>query len=201
MAASLATRRLTEAHRLAQTRLGVATVAQLRRAWRILNPDDVDGTFDLWLAAAAPIVASQHEGSATLAARYLETFKRMSLGDAATIRPAPVELDRSALATSLLVTGPLSIKRAMTHGVPVARALKTAEAASSAAGMRHALDGGRQTIMATLRADPRARGWRRVASGGACKFCVSLEGKFHRAETADFPAHDGCACSQEPVFD
>jgi hypothetical protein len=102
--------------------------------------------------------------------------------------------------TSLLVTGPLSIKKAMVRGISPARAIPTAEAASSAAAMRHALDGGRQTIAQTLRADNDATGWERRASGNACKFCASLDGKFHRDDTADFEAHDGCSCSQEPVY-
>jgi hypothetical protein len=67
--------------------------------------------------------------------------------------------------------------------------------------MRHTLDGGRQTILQTLRTDADATGWQRVASGKACKFCNMLDGKFHYADTADFPAHDGCSCSQEPVYD
>lgn len=197
---SLASRRLTEAHRLAQLRIGVRTIADLRRVWRLLDPDNLDPTIEAWIAAAAAVIRAQHSDSSALAMNYLDTFKRLELGDTATIQRADPPMAGRAVATSLIVTGPLSIKRAMTRGVPLERAVRTAEAASSAAGMRHALQGGRDSLLESLRSDPDAAGWSRVASGNACKFCSSLDGKFHRAETADFPAHDGCSCSQEPVY-
>jgi hypothetical protein len=146
-------------------------------------------------------VATQRAVSARTAAAYLSAAKAIQVGAGA--RSAPVladEVDPQALSTSLLVTGPVSIKRAMARGTILARAFDTAEAASSAAAMRHAVDGGRQTIMRTVQSDPDATGWQRVASGNACKFCNLLDGKFHWAATADFPAHDGCSCSQEPVY-
>lgn len=198
---SIVTRRLTEAHRLAQARLGAQTVARMHTIWRLLNPDDLDGSFKQWLSVAIPVVQGQRTSSARLAANYLSTFKALELGVAATSVPVLAETaDVAAVTTSLLVTGPLSVKRAMVRAVPLVRALSTAEAASAATAMRHALDGGRQTITQNLRADNKASGWARVASGNACKFCASLEGKFHRHDDADFPAHDGCSCSQEPVY-
>jgi hypothetical protein len=93
----------------------------------------------------------------------------------------------------------LSVKRAMTRGVPLARALDIAEAASSAAGMRHALDGGRETVMGTVRSDPQARGYQRVASSNACRYCSDLAG-IRFADDHVFQAHDGCSCSSEPVY-
>jgi hypothetical protein len=201
LAATLQASRLTEAHRLAQLRLGVVTVARMRTIWRLLNPEALDATYPEWLAAAYPIVQAQRSTSARLAANFLTAFKTLELGTAARLAPVLSETaDREAVATSLLVTGPLSVKRAMARGIQVAKAMPVAEAASSAAAMRHALDGGRQTINQTLRADPDAQGWVRVASGSACQFCTRLDGKRHPTDDADFPAHDGCSCSQEPVY-
>lgn len=198
---SVASRRLTEAHRLTQARIGALTVLQMRRVWRLLDPEDLDGTFEDWLIAATPIVATQRTVSARTAASFVTASKVLQLGPSAMATPILADAaDPRALTTSLLVTGPLSVKRAMARGVPLARALSTAEASSAAAAMRHSLDGGRQTLLETLRTDRDARGWRRVASGGACKFCSTLDGKFHPTDNADFPAHDGCSCSQEPVY-
>ena len=44
--------------------------------------------------------------------------------------------------------------------------------------------------------------YRRVAGGSACDFCLMLEGRgaVYSVRTADFTAHDHCACSAEPVF-
>lgn len=197
--ATAAGRRLTEAHRLAQLRLGTVTVRQMRTIWHLLDPADLDRSFEAWLTTALPIVQAQRFASAQIAANYLRTFRQIETGTPAT----PVlnaDMNHAVVSTSLLVTGPVSIKRAMTRGVPLVRALQTAEAASAAAAMRHALDGGRETVSATLRADSQAIGYERVASGNACAFCADLDGKFHRDDTADFPAHDGCSCSQEPVY-
>lgn len=199
--ASQAARRLTDAHRLAQARLGVQTVARMRVIWPLLNPDNLDGSFDQWLLAAVPLIQAQRAGSARLAANYLAAFKTLELGTGAKSTPVLDETANVAtVTTSLLVTGPLSVKRAMTRGIPLVKALSTAQAASSASAMRHVLDGGRGTVMRTLNADRHASGWARVSSGNACRFCKDLDGKFHRDDTADFAAHDGCSCSQEPVY-
>lgn len=199
--ASPAGRRLTEAHRRTQALLGVQTVERLRAVWPLLDPDDLDGTFERWLVAAVPVIQAQRSTSARLAASYLAAFKTLEVGVGTGQTAILQELAQvEAVTRSLLVTGPLSVKRAMTRGVNLNRAMEVASAASSAAGMRHALNGGRETIIQTVQADSDATGWQRVASGNACKFCNLLDGKFHYADTADFPAHDGCACSQEPVY-
>jgi hypothetical protein len=132
---------LTEAHRLAQVRLGVVTVRQMLAVFHILDPDDIDGTFPDWLTAVAPIVQAQRRSSAELAGRYLA----------------------------------------------VSRALQV---------------GGRETITSTVKADPRAVGYERVTSGSACDFCSMLadRGAVYGEASADFEAHDGCACGAEPVY-
>lgn len=173
----------------------------MRPIWGLLDPANLNDTFPDWLAAAVPVVRSQRAVSARTAAAYLQADKVTQLGVTAHVSPVLAEsVDVRRLTTSLLVTGPLSIKRAMTRGVQLDRAAATAEASSAAAAMRESLDGGRDTIMQTVRADRDATGWERVASGSACPFCEELDGKFHRDDTADFPAHDGCACSQAPVY-
>lgn len=199
--ASLGERRLADAHRLAQLAIGAQSIRAMRAIWPLLEPDDLDGTFDRWLTAAVPLIQGQRSSSARLAANYLTAYKTIAVGVTATVVPVLDETaNLASVKTSLLVTGPLSVKRAMARRIPVPRAMATAEAASSASAMRHVLDGGRGTVLRTVAADRDAAGWQRVASGTACKFCSSLDGKFHRSETADFPAHDGCSCSQAPVY-
>lgn len=46
------------------------------------------------------------------------------------------------------------------------------------------------------------KGFRRVASGGACAFCQMLasRGGVYSKRGANFEAHDGCTCSAEPIF-
>lgn len=201
--ATLAGSRLTEVHRLAQVTLGVQVVDQLNMVWPLLDPADLDGTFDRWLLAVTRIVAQQRSASARLAGSYLVAFARLELGPGTRMTPVlEPGVDARALTTSMLVTGPVSVKRAMTRGVLLDRAVDIAKAASSAAGMRHALDGGRQTIQQTIRHDDRAVGFQRVTSGQPCEFCSMLAGRgaVYKDDTVDFEAHDGCSCTSEPVF-
>lgn len=193
-------RRLTEAHRLAQLRLGSLTVERMRAIWRLLDPERLDGTFEDWLTTAIPIIAAQRQASARLAGAYLTALRAIEVGLEDNLTPVlREEPDRQALAASLLVTGPLSVKRAMTRGVSIQQAMGVAEAASAASSMRHALDGGRETITATVGADPRADGYQRVASAGACFCCSKLAG-IRFAHDRVFRAHDGCSCNAEPVY-
>lgn len=201
---SFAARRLTEAHRLAQVRLGAQTVQQMRTIWPLLDPASLDRTFTGWLRAAVPVVGRQRSTSARLAANYLTTFRAIELGaDVAPIVAALSEVvDTEQLATSLLVTGPLSIKRAMSRSIPIARALDVAESSSSASAMRLALNGGRETLVNTINRDPEARGWTRVTSAKACDFCSMLAGRggVYTEASGDFQAHDGCNCSVEAAY-
>lgn len=61
----------------------------------------------------------------------------------------------------------------------------------------------RQTITGSSVADPAARGWQRVGSGGNCVFCAMLigRGEVYSEASADFASHDHCNCGAVPAFD
>jgi hypothetical protein len=205
MAANPAAARLTEAHRLAQGRLGAQAVARMLAAWPLLDMEDLDGTVDRWLRVTVPIITGQRSTSARLAANYLTTFRALELG-AGVATFTPIVADRppvEAVVTSLTVTGPASVKSAMTRGVQLAQAADVARARSSASAMRHVLGGARDTITATVAEDPRALGWARATSGRPCAFCamVASRGPVYKEQgTADFQPHDGCHCEPEAVY-
>lgn len=203
MAATSAGRQLTEAHRLAQARLGAATAAQVASLWPLLDLGALDATFDRWLAAVVPVVRGARQASAQLAATYYQTFRGIEAGltDPFTATVAG-DLDLDRLTAGLLVTGPGSIKAAMTRGDRLVEAARTARAASSAVGQYHTLTGGRDTIAGTVAADRRALGWARTTSGRCCAFCAMLAGRgfVYSESTVDFRAHPGCSCGAEPTF-
>lgn len=205
MAATVEARRLTESHRLAQARLGAQTVGALRQIWQLLDPEDLDATFDRWLGAVLPVVASQRAGSARLAANYMTTFKSLELGPGASDVPVVLAEDvpEDALTTSMLVTGPVAAKSSIARGVPVERAMETALVTSGKAAMRHVLGGGRSTTLDSISADRQATGWARATSGQPCHFCamIASRGPVYRSDRmADFESHDGCNCTAEPVY-
>lgn len=161
----------------------------LRRAWPLLDLQRVDATFPVWVRQVAPIVSGQRAISAMLAARYLQ-----DLGVAVTLAPT---VPADVLVSSLNITGPVSIKQAMIAGRSLELAASNAFTASTAAAVRHVLEGGNETVRVSGIADPNVSGWRRVVSAGACGYCREREGVY--MTTADFNCHDGCNCSVEPV--
>ena len=202
MAATPEGARLTEAHRLAQLRIGAETVRQLVAIWPLLDIADLDGTTATWLATAVPVIEHQGRRSATLAGEYIRAFRTIELGNTTGLRPVFATVDVPALTTSLRVTGPVSIKNATAAGIRPAAAAETALTQSSGAGMRHAVGAGRGTIDGTVRADPAAHGWARITGAKACSFCAMLasRGGVYGADTVGVQAHDACGCSAEPDY-
>lgn len=204
MAATVEARRLTEAHRLAQARLGAQVVAQLAAVFPLLDPEDIDATVERWLTAATSVIRSGRTTSARLAATYLTTFRALELGiDAGPFVPTLAETVESArVETSLIVTGPAAILAGSARLRPLRTVVDIARSQSSAAGMRHVLNGGRDTVLQSTDGDRKALGWARATSGRACSFCALLasRGAVYKADTVDFQAHDHCSCSAEPVY-
>lgn len=199
----VAEQNLARAHRLAQMRVAEAVLRSMRATWPLLSPADLDATFDRWLDAVLPALQTHRAASAQIAANYVKTSKTIALGDLVTVAPVlETALPLEAVHTSLLVTGPLSIKRALARGVATLPAVQTAEGSAAAAAMRHALNGGRQTITSTLAADVDARGWRRITSSKPCEFCQMLasRGGVYSKDTVHFQAHDGCSCTAAPAW-
>jgi len=67
---------------------------------------------------------------------------------------------------------------------------------------RSVLQAGRDALIGTGRTDPRSGRWARVTGGEACDFCLMLAGRgaVYYEDSADFAAHDHCACMVEPQF-
>jgi hypothetical protein len=204
MAATLEGARLTEAHRLAQGRVGIVTAQQMIGLAVLLDPFDVDATAARWLRVAVPLVERQNARSANLAASYYRLFRSVELGVPLDEFTPSVQLTAGAerVAASLTATGPAVLKYDTARGVPIARALERAVSTSAGAAQRIALDGGRSTIAANTTADPRSQGWRRVTGGNPCQFCAELaaRGTVYSEATADFAAHDNCNCAAEPAL-
>lgn len=202
MAATSEGRQLTEAHRLAQSRLGVVVASQMTDLWGLLDPDDLDATTARWLRAAVPVISSQHQTSARMSARYVERFRAVE-GATTAFTPTVVAVPPlEQVTTSLTVTGPAATKAAVARAVPIDEAMILGMSRSSAAALRQALGGGRSTTNRAVRDDPAALGYARATSGDPCSFCAMLasRGPVYSKDTGRFQAHDSCACTNEPVY-
>ena len=202
MALTPAGRRLTEAHRLAQAQLSARMAIRVRPLWRLVDPEDIAGTVPGWLDAVSEIVRSQHSTSVALADRYYRSFRRLETGSALSSDLDLPPLNLEALQTSLIVTGPVRVERAIRRSEDVQAASRLAGAMSARAAGRHAIQGSRETILRAVGSDRRAIGFARATSGNPCHFCALIAGRgpVFEESSASFAAHDGCACTAEPVF-
>lgn len=200
MANTATGRRLTEQHRLAQLAVEAATIIQLRRIWGSLDPTRLVETTPGWLTSALAILADQHRASSLIATRYFQGFRLAETGSTFRGELPAAAFNRRAASTSLLVTGPVRLRRATEATLP--RFEPIAEVEVARAGSRHAVNGGRETIRQASLADPRARGWGRITSTKPCRFCSMLAGRgaVYSEATVDFQAHDGCHCHAEPAY-
>lgn len=203
MAATDAGARLTEAHRLAQSRLAARIVRQVLGSWGLIDLDDIDRSAERWINLLAPVIEAQIVTSARLAANYLTAFRALEVG-ADTFNPTLAAGSAvEAIRTSLLVTGPVELKSAVGRGVPVPRAVDLAKFKTAGAATRHTLSGGRDTIIQSIQADSRAVGYSRATSAKPCAFCAMLASRGHvykSAMTAGFKPHDACHCVPEPAY-
>lgn len=202
MAATLAGAQLTAAHRSAQLALRAITLRQVLQVWPAFNPERAATSWPPVESALLAIIGERRTDSASLAAGYFEAF-RTAEGISGTATPIVSAFDAEAMVrakTSLQVTGYVTTERltALKHPDPA----RTALVRVSGAVTRHVLDGGRHTLLASLRTDRQTIGWARVVSGNACTFCTMLasRGAAYGQRSGDFQAHDHCACNLEPVY-
>jgi hypothetical protein len=177
-----------------QSGLLLAIGPQLEAAWQLLDVADLERTLPRFKLAVAALVQRYGAASRTLAAQFYRA-QRLSagVGGRAPLRPAPLpdvkRVDRSiGWATKGLWS--------QEPDVASARELVTGVTDSLM------LDAGRNTIVDTVRADPRAQAWARVPEPGCCYFCAMLatRGAVYKEDTAGFQAHNKCRCHVEPVF-
>lgn len=194
---------LTAQHRAAQLALRALVLRDVTRLWPLWRPGRV-ATYGDFADAAATLIAARYAESAGIGAAYYRAFRR-AYGVAGVEAPRmPPRLAADDIVPSLRATGLAGTMRALRVGFSSQAASRSGLVQALGSAGRLVLNGGRDAVVASTGADARAAGWRRVTSGGACDFCQLLAGRgpaYKSGRTAEFLAHDHCACSAEPVFD
>lgn len=189
----------TTAYRVAQNAAMVRAWRDLLALWPLLDQERPE-TLDPFVRAALTLVARHRADTATAASGYLRTVAAAS-GARALVLPDPGPNPRAAV-TSLRITSWVGYRVARRAGQTPELAARTALMRTGGVATRLVADGGRDTVRASVAADPAAQGWRRATRAGACSFCRTLadRGGVYKADTVAFRSHDHCGCTAEPVY-
>jgi hypothetical protein len=220
VASSAAADRLTRSHQVSQARKAAELLVLAMRFWRSsMRVDNIDLGVRSWLGSTIAAVLEYRRRSADMAAAYYQAFRVLETRDLVAVPPIVLarEISAEQLRTSLVVTGVASFKEAM-RKQPLTpeqqqEALDVAGRRQAAAAIRHALNGGRETIDRTVQQDRRALGYARVTRETPCYFCAMLasRGPVFKASSfdesdprfvgiGDVKVHDSCSCALEPWF-
>lgn len=195
--------RLTDAYRTRVASLRRASIAVVAGLWT-LEVDRLEATFAVWLARSELVLTTAQAQIARSADAYAAAFVGSELGRAV----APLGIDPAAYAgqaidgrslRSLLAPTLFTVKRGIGEGRPFDEASSLGRARALRDATTQVDDAGDQALDDVLEERDEIRGWRRVASGGACGACLaSMTGAVH--ETARLlERHPHCRCTKEPV--
>ena len=190
---------LTRTHQKATRRVADGVVAQLTSMLRSADLSNIDEWFLANEGKIINLIRAGWQSNRNLAAIYLRDHAAAS-DSYIQVRDALFELAR--VRTSMLVTGPVAFKRAISAGHPPAVARRMMSEAITGSAFRHAINGSRDTVMESIRRSSTALGYRRVSDGNPCAFCAMLisRGGVYSKETAKFEAHDRDGCLPEPLY-
>lgn len=189
---------LTQLHRRQQLALRSATLRDVLRLWPMFDLDDIDESWPALETALLALIADRHRTSARLSSSYYRTFRAAERARG-TFEPQVADPpNRTLVRATLTILGPIAAKKAIAARRP--RVAETTLTRLSGSVGRQVLEGGRQTLQRSVKADPQARGWRRVTDGDPCDFCRDIADAGLIGDSVDFRAHDHCGCTQEPVM-
>jgi hypothetical protein len=198
MASSEAGRLLTEAYRGRQLALRAATVQDLLTVWPLFDLDDIDGSWSRIEVALLALIAQRRRASAGIASDYFRAF-RTAEGAPGVATPLVAQPpNQRLLIATLRLLGPIATKKSIAAGNADPRGTAFSRIAGSVT--RQVLNGGRQTLLASAKADRAAKGYRRITSANPCSFCAGIAAGGVVGLDVDFKAHDHCGCSQEVAY-
>lgn len=188
-------RRLLQAHRRGQLAVFGLVARELHRLWPTLNLDnDV-----VWTAAVTAVVSRGFRQSATLSAAFTRQLRLAEVGSG--FDPVIPQADFDRIERRLAGAGPGVVRANLAKGVGYTQAARLGAYWSTATATTLALEGGRETVLRTGRADRQVRRFHRYAAGNACSFCGMLASSSSGQFSEDFDGfHDGCRCQLVPVY-
>lgn len=177
------------------------TISDFTKLWPMFSGEDT-AQYAAWLTAARTLTQRDRAVAAGAGAAYARASRAIAgVGGTPVIRTsasAPV----AQVDTSLTVTSLVAYRRARRAGKTVELANQIAMVDATGSMTKLVVAGANDTIRDSVAADPQGVGWARVASPGACDFCLMLSdrGAVYSADSVDFAAHDHCMCTCQPIY-
>jgi hypothetical protein len=197
---------------------------QVSQLARRADTSDIDGWWSRIVKQLVELLAAAWRTIRRLTGDYLTEHAAM---EGHTVGPVLAEWNTEQVLTSMRVTGPVTFKNAISKGRSESDALRSMASAMTGAAGRIVLNGGRDTIAATVAEsidddNGEIVGWRRVSDGDPCPWCAMLIGRgavygsqasaervVGRAGVARAPGkraigteyHDWCGCTAEPLYE
>lgn len=189
---------LTRAHIEGQRRIREVLGRAVGLVWAELPGYDRENV-DEWLSRVLPVVAASQRQSVALTEAYLaRSLERQPKGvDVEALIGAAV---RNGAEPADVYSRPfVNIWTALGKGAEYRDAVAAGLARAEATAAVDVQLSARGTFAAVQRADRVIRGYRRVANGGACKFCQTVDGAIVKSASA-MALHNHCGCGLEPLL-
>lgn len=206
MASSRISLRITDGYRERLLRLRDRALALTAGRWQAVQVADLERSFERWLAAAAPLVATFQAQGIRLSDGYLAAFLSAELGERVTpqgLGPEPwvgTGQDGRPLA-EVLAPALVTVKAALAADHPPRRAVQMGLNRALRTASSQVLWSPRAALADAMGRDDRVAGWRRVASGNACGACLASATNAVRPTDEVPRVHSHCRCTAEPVVD
>lgn len=164
--------------------LMILAESDIRELWRLVRDAGPDALYEL----LPDVIDTYGSAAQSLAADYYENIR---------------EIEAAAGAFTPIVEPPANTGTGALIGWATATAAdETAFQQLILGGVqRRIVNQSRDVVMLSSIADPSARGWMRIGSGG-CDFCAMLIGRgaVYTERGVDFASHDHCNCNAAPAF-
>jgi hypothetical protein len=218
---------LTDQFKAQQNREAAKIAAMIALLYsRAVDPES-QSSVDRWLAIMVPRLVKAADDGAISSAAYYRALRQLE-GVNGSFRATPtLGMVDQGVSKSLLLVGPydymnkaadirrLDVSPAQQQAL-LRQAKITTTKAVTAAAMRHAQAGARQTVIDNTERDKVALGWVRVTKAAPCAFCAMLASRgityrsfkqdsFSMSDprftgSGDAKVHDSCGCSIKPVY-
>ncbi|MFE1361320.1 VG15 protein [Streptomyces harbinensis] len=191
--------RLTARYQRQVLRLAGLIADRLRVTALRADTRSIDGWWERISPAVRREILLGQSALAALARTYLRAH---AAAEGVRLEPVVVEPNTPQVDTSLFVTGPVAFKEAMAAHADETAAVRAMATQLEGSATRLLMEGPRQTTTRTFQERRVVEGWRRVAAGRGCAFCLMLVGRgaIYSRTSVHFRSHDHCRCTGVLVY-